>query len=149
MRGLILVLLSVAGALTMTSCGRSGPELFPVSGTVTVNGRPAALVRVQFRHADQTLPGNFKSPVGMTDEAGTFHISTNGDRDGAVPGDYTVTFEWMSSNDLGAWDKLGGKFAKPETSTFKIRVEPKTNSLPTFAITVPDADIVTKPLKGR
>jgi hypothetical protein len=132
-----------------TGCGSSEPKKYPVTGTVTVNGKPAALMRVQFWHSDQTLPGNVKTPVGMTDEAGVFHLSTTGEKDGAVEGDYTVTFEWMSGNDLGAWDKLGGRFAKPQTSTFKVRVEPKSNNLGLFAITVPETDIITKPPRER
>jgi hypothetical protein len=135
--------------LLAAGCGSSGPKKYPVTGTVTVNGKPAALVRVQFRHADQTLPGNLKTPVGMTDETGVFHLSTDGDKDGAVEGEYTVTLEWMSGNDLGAWDKLGGKFAKPETSRFKVQVEPKSNNLTPFDITISEADIVSKPPRGR
>jgi hypothetical protein len=140
-----VALLLLAGA---AGCGPDGPKKYPVSGTVTVNGKPAALVRVQFLHADQSLPGNLKSPVGMTDAAGEFHLSTSGDRDGAVPGDYAVVFEWMSANDLGAFDKLGGKFADPKAGPFKAVVEPKTNRLPPFEIAVPEADILTKP-RGR
>jgi 5-hydroxyisourate hydrolase-like protein (transthyretin family) len=111
-----------------------------------VNGKPAALVRVQFLHADQSLPGNLKMPVGMTDEAGVFHLSTTGDRDGAVPGEYTVTFEWMSANELAAFDKLGGKFAK--TTQYKVTVEAKENRLPPFDLTLPESAIVTKPPRG-
>ncbi|AWM39998.1 hypothetical protein GobsT_15970 [Gemmata obscuriglobus] len=149
MRVRLAYVLIAVWACSALGCGSSGPEKFPVIGTVTVNGKPAPLVRVQFRHADQSLPGNLKTPVGMTDESGTFHLSTTGDKDGAVAGEYTVTFEWMSGNDLGAWDKLGGKFAKPETSTFKVRVDPKANALPPFEITVPEAAIVTRPSRPQ
>lgn len=137
---------ALAAAVPLTAgCGASGPKKYPVSGTVTVNGKPAALVRVQFRHADQSLPGNLKMPAGMTDESGAFRLSTSGDADGAVEGEYAVTFEWLSGNDLGAFDKLGGTFAKPDTTTFKARVEPKANALPPFEITTPESQIVTKP----
>ena len=110
------------------------------------NGKPAALVRVQFTHADASLPGNLKIPMGMTDEAGVFHLSTSGDRDGAVPGEYTVTFEWMSANELAAHDKFGGKFAK--SSLFKATVAATDNRLPPFDITLPESAIVTKPPRG-
>jgi 5-hydroxyisourate hydrolase-like protein (transthyretin family) len=132
--------------LTAVGCGESGPKKYPVSGTVTVNGKPAALVRVQFLHADQSLPGNLKMPVGMTDEGGVFRLSTSGDADGAVPGEYTVVFEWMSANDLGAFDKLGGRFAK--TTQYKVTVEAKDNRLPAFDLTLPESAIVTKPPRG-
>jgi hypothetical protein len=142
-----LVLAALWGAL---GCGGAdGPKKYPVRGTVTVNGKPAQFVRVQFRHADQSLPGNLKQPVGMTDETGAFALSTSGDRDGAVPGDYTVTFEWLSGNDLGAHDRFGGRFAKPDAAARKVRVEPTANELPPFELTIPEAALVVKPARPQ
>jgi len=138
-----------AWCCSILGCGSSGPRKYPVTGTVTVNGKPASLVRVQFLHADQSLPGNLKYPVGMTDEAGVFHLSTTGDKDGAVEGEYTVTFEWMSANELEAFDQLGGKFADPKTTTFRAKVEAKSNRLPPFEIVVPETAIVSKPSRGQ
>ncbi len=128
-------------------CQTNGPRLYPVTGQVTVNGQPIALIRVQFRHTDQSLPGNLKMPVGITDASGMFALSTFGDNDGAVEGEYVVTFEWLSSNDLGAWDKFGGRFANPNRSTFKIRIEPKRNTLAPFELTIPETDIVNQPTR--
>lgn len=136
-------------ALCPVGCGESGPKLHPVRGTVTVNGKPAPFVRVQFRHANQELPGNLKSPVGMTDASGAFELSTSGDRDGAFEGDYTVTFEWLSGNDLGAYDRFGGRFAKPDASARKVRVEPKSNELPPFDLTIPEAALVNRPVRPQ
>lgn len=133
----LLVLMFLAGCR-----GSGGPAKHPVKGSVRVNGQPAALVRVQFLHKDQTLPGNLKSPVGMTDEAGAFHLSTTGDKDGAVEGEYTVTFEWMSGNDLSAFDKLGGRFADEKTTKYKARVNVGANQLELFELTVPEAQIL-------
>jgi len=135
--------------LCPVGCGESGPKLYPVRGTVTVNGKPAQFVRVQFRHTNQELPGNLKSPVGMTDETGAFELSTSGDRDGAHEGEYTVTFEWLSGNDLGAYDRFGGRFAKPDASARKVRVEPKTNELPPFELTIPEAALVNRPTRPQ
>ena len=141
--------LALLMGLQLLGCGSSGPKQYPVTGTVTVNGKPAALVRVQFLHADQSLPGNQKMPVGITDESGAFHLSTTGDKDGAVEGEYTVVFEWLSANDLGAFDKLGGKFADSKITKFKAKVDPKATTLPPFEITVPESSIVTKPPRGK
>ena len=149
MRVLIRGMLVLVMGLPLLGCGSSGPNLYPVTGTVTVNGKPAALVRVQFLHADQSLPGNQKMPVGITDESGAFHLSTSGDKDGAVQGEYTVVFEWMSGNDLGAFDKFGGKFADPKITKFKAKVDPKATTLPPFEITVRESSIVTKPPRGN
>jgi 5-hydroxyisourate hydrolase-like protein (transthyretin family) len=149
MRVLIRGMLVLVMGLPLLGCGSSGPNLYPVTGTVTVNGKPAALVRVQFLHADQSLPGNQKMPVGITDESGAFHLSTSGDKDGAVQGEYTVVFEWMSGNDLGAFDKFGGKFADSKITKFKAKVDPKATTLPPFEITVRESSIVTKPPRGN
>lgn len=138
-----------ACAFLPLGCGSSGVKQHRVTGTVTVNGKPAALIRVQFLHTDQSLPGNLKMPVGMTDETGTFQLSTSGDKNGAVEGEYTVVFEWMSGNDLGAFDKLGGKFADPKATKFKAKVEPKANTLAPFEITIPETAIITKPPRGQ
>ena len=140
--------ISVLVLLVLCGCGGSdGPRKYPVTGKVLINGQPAAFVRVQFLHADATTPGNYKMPVGMTDTSGAFSLSTNGDKDGAVVGEYSVTFEWMSGNDLGAFDKLGGKFA--QTSQHKAKVEAKPNELPPFELTIPEKAIVTKPSRGQ
>jgi hypothetical protein len=66
-----------------------------------------------------------------------FHLSTSGDRDGAVEGEYTVVCEWMSADDLGAFDRLGGKFADATASKFKVRVEPKANTVGPLEVTHP------------
>jgi len=141
---------AVAMLVSLTGCGgETGPKKHPVTGRVDVNGNPALYVRVQFLHADQSLPGNLKMPVGMTDDSGVFHLSTTGDKDGAVEGDYTVVFEWMSANDLGAFDKFGGKFSNAKTSTFKVKVEAKRNELAPFELTIPEAAIATKSPRGQ
>lgn len=128
----------------LVGCGQSGPKKYPVSGSVLVNGKPAALVRVLFFHEDQTLPGNLKMPMGMTNDQGVFHLSTVGAQDGAIEGKYTVAFEWMSDNTLGQYDKLGGKFANPKSSTFQITVASKPNDLAPFEITIPESAIINK-----
>jgi hypothetical protein len=134
----------LGGIFLLNGCGSSGPKQYPVSGSVLVNGKPAALVRVLFFHEDQTLPGNLKMPMGMTDEQGVFHLSTVGARDGAVEGKYQVAFEWMSDNTLGQYDKLGGKFANPKSSTFQATVTPGANNLSPFEINIAESAIVSK-----
>lgn len=129
--------------------GEAGPQKYQVSGSVLVNNQPAELVRVQFLHKDETVPGNLRMPAGMTDASGKFRLSTDGDGDGAVVGDYKVVFEWMSANDLGAYDKFGGKFAQPKSTTFEVQVEAKSNQLPPFELTIPESAIVSKPPRGN
>jgi hypothetical protein len=74
----------VAFALvTLVGCRQS--ETVPVTGTVTLNGQPAADAEVIF------TPSKGRVASGATDAAGRFTLSTNQPGDGAVPGDHKVT----------------------------------------------------------
>lgn len=141
-------LLSVAMVSSLglvSGCESDGPELYPVRGQVLINGEPQPLVRVQFWHQDDSVTGNMKSPVGMTNDAGSFHLSTQGDDDGAVMGEYVVTFEWMSGNDLQAIDKLGGRFVDPARSRHRVTIVPGTNELEPMELTIDPKAIKSAP----
>jgi len=118
-------------------------------GTVLVNGQPAGMVRVQFLHNDDTVTGNARMPIGLTGDDGAFSLTTSANKDGAVEGEYTIAFEWLSGNNLGAYDRFGGKFASPKESKFKARVEAKSNTLAPFEITIPESQLVKKPGRGE
>lgn len=64
--------------------GASGPELHPVSGTVTIGGKPAPGISVTFS-ADSG-----PSSAGRTDEAGKYTLATATGQAGAVAGQYKV-----------------------------------------------------------
>jgi len=59
----------------------------PVSGTITLDGRPVEGATVTFHLLDNEKDGSVVT--GQTDKAGTFHLKT-GNEDGAVPGEYKV-----------------------------------------------------------
>jgi hypothetical protein len=57
----------VASVLVFCGCGRSGPDLAPVSGRVTLNGQPVENIKVMFH------PDGAKSPsLGRTDKDGEY-----------------------------------------------------------------------------
>lgn len=88
------LILSLMAILSVTGCSRSGDGLtkYSVKGSVTVNSEPAAGVVVRFRSKDASSAGaNARFPVGVTDDDGVFRVSTNGEADGAVAGEYEVT----------------------------------------------------------
>lgn len=134
---------SVLALVLLVGCGTSteGPQKYPVSGTVLINDQPAERVAVQFHHLDVGVPGNLRYPTAVTDAAGRFTLSSNGDRDGAVAGDYVVTFVWLSSADIDARDRLGGALSKPEASEFRVSVPIAGDQLPPFSLNVPEASI--------
>lgn len=73
-----LVVAFVAG------CGQSGPELFPVQGQVTLDGRPLADAGVMFLPADMG-----PSASGTTNSDGHFELMTV-NRIGAIRGNHHV-----------------------------------------------------------
>lgn len=86
----ILTLLLAALGLTALGCGKGyeGGKLAPVSGTVTLDGQPAAGVTVLFDPTDKT---GGQGGMGATDASGKYELKTRGEFAGVVPGQYKVT----------------------------------------------------------
>jgi hypothetical protein len=79
--------LLMLGASFCLGCAQdAGVPTFPVSGTVTLNGAPAAGIAVSF-----VPDGSGESAVGVTDATGKYTLTTRKSGDGAVPGRYKVT----------------------------------------------------------
>ena len=85
-----LAVLAASGVLVIASCGRDEDfglgRLFPVSGTVTYNGKPLEKGQINFQPDDSKGVG----AMGLI-ENGSYVMSTVGDKDGARPGKYKVT----------------------------------------------------------
>ncbi len=77
------VLIGAVLAGILSGCGQS--ETVPVTGTVKLNGQPAANAEVIF------TPTKGRVASGSTDATGRFTLSTGRPDDGAVPGDHKVT----------------------------------------------------------
>jgi len=76
----------LASLALLGGCGESGPQLAPVSGTVTLDGQPLATADVLFQPEEA-----MKSPsVGQTDAAGHFVLAYKRGVLGAVVGPHTV-----------------------------------------------------------
>ncbi|HEY2786676.1 MAG TPA: hypothetical protein VGJ05_17060, partial [Fimbriiglobus sp.] len=92
-----VLLLAVTLALVGAGCSR-GPTLAPVSGTVTLNGKPLANVQVEF-----WPEGSAPRSVGMTDQQGRFTLTTDGEgKPGAVVGSHKVVL-----HDLNIYGEMG------------------------------------------
>src|SRR5262245_6481550 len=79
--GLVLVI----GALSLAGCD-AGPKFLPVTGVVTLDGKPVEGATVAFA----PIPAGIAS-VGVTDSAGRFTLQSQTDKAGAVAGKYNVT----------------------------------------------------------
>jgi hypothetical protein len=136
----IAILLGPALLASTIGCGQGDDRLtaYPVTGEVFVDGKPATDCFVYFNPVvpDSKHP---MRPYGQVDSAGKFSISTYLSGDGAPPGEYIVTFEWLTYQPLGnQWggpDKLGDKYSDPKKSEFRVKVEEKPMQLKRFELT--------------
>src|SRR4051794_7580676 len=77
-----------------SGCGQKGLALYPVHGSVTVDGKPAAAVFVIFCPVGGSEEAQKKRPSGYTDTDGKFQLTTNVKDDGAPAGDYKILAQW-------------------------------------------------------
>ncbi|SFJ44016.1 hypothetical protein [Planctomicrobium piriforme] len=134
-------LLALALMGLASGCGSKGDGLVKhhVSGEVKVNGVPRKAVVVALRHTDPSVKGNAAEPIAKTDESGLFRISTNGTGDGAVEGEYIVTFTWVSGD--GTKDFLKGKYSKADKSEFRLQVAKDDLEPLTYELTALPEDV--------
>jgi hypothetical protein len=110
-------------------------KVYPVSGTVSLAGEPAAGAEMVFYGIDEALQtADAPVPKARVDQQGHYQVSSYEPGDGAPAGEYRVTVIWRQSDssdpenrDL-ARDRLQGKYADPETTPLRVTVEPKPNN---------------------
>jgi hypothetical protein len=116
-------LFCILAALLSAGCNR-GPDLpkaVPVSGTVTLDGKPLAGVTVRFTPIENT-PGT--GAAGSTDKDGKYSISDRRGDKGAAVGAYRVTI-YMS--DMGppqpsSGPRLSEKYRSADQSILRATV---------------------------
>lgn len=145
-------------AFALVGCGPDRLATVPTQGSVRVDGKPAAGVQVVLhpRGTDDARLAKLR-PTARTGSDGSFVIGTYEMADGAPVGDYVVTAEWfgggpatatnesddpesMAAERAAEVDRLGGRFADPETSAFKASVSRSSSSIPPL-------DLTTRPAK--
>jgi hypothetical protein len=109
------------------------PAVYPVTGQVLFDGRPAAGAVVSF-HAKGTT-GQFPTPSAKADGRGNFTLTTYQAEDGAPQGDYVVTVElrpFITKNgevEQGP-NQLPPKYSSPKTTTVVASVTEGENKVP-------------------
>jgi hypothetical protein len=68
----------------IVGCGRGGPEIVPIEGTVTHNGEPVPNLRIYF------VPTDGRPSWGISDAAGHFVLDYDPERKGAKVGTHKV-----------------------------------------------------------
>lgn len=144
-----LAVTSVVSMVTGCSGYDDGLTKYPVTGSVVVNGQPEEGVLVRFYRVGRAGESNADTPAGVTDEAGRFSLSTNGENDGAVAGEYKVTFIWPEYNGPGAKDQFGGRYVEPAKSEFAVTVGEVEQELPVYELEAPDAPKSRRPGGSR
>jgi predicted small lipoprotein YifL len=81
---LIFLLSLIAG------CGESGPQVAPVSGRVTLDGKALAMADVSFQP-----DGSQRASYGRTDNDGRYVLMYKRGQPGAIAGEHTVRI-WVS-----------------------------------------------------
>jgi hypothetical protein len=95
-----LFLLTVLLTPCLVGCGEGAsarPTLYPVTGTVTLNGVPVEGANVTF--ACEKAP---RSATGVTDATGKFSLTSYDTNDGAIAGDHVVTISKVAAQAQGA-----------------------------------------------
>jgi hypothetical protein len=85
--------------LAFAGCGSKGPDLppqYPVSGTITMDGKPLASAGIMFLPRGETRgTGAF----GMSDAAGKYSLKSDHGGPGAPEGEYAVTISRVVNRD--------------------------------------------------
>jgi hypothetical protein len=145
----------VAGLLGLAGCG-GGPRLVPVSGVVTLDGKPYKGAVVSFQpigSKDDDAPG--RQSMGVTDEAGRFTLKYDGLEPGAVVGKHAIRIVTEGNYVPGTTSETGSDDYTPPSS---LKVDPipaswnglsdKTFEVPAGGTDQANFDILTPPKKG-
>ena len=126
--------------LGLTSCGDSGPKLYPVSGKVDYNGQNIKGGAVTFIPMEGSESKYNAS--GEIQEDGSFTLSTYIDRDnnreGAPAGKYKVTVTWYGEGGgRGTFtpsNELPSQYASADETPLEAEVKPEDNNLRPFEL---------------
>jgi hypothetical protein len=135
-----------AGVVLLLGCGDGRPPRSPVSGSVTVDGKPAAgAIVVLHPVAGSVAPEAEKiRPTGTCDRDGKFVLGTWELTDGVPAGRWKATVQWFTAAGAadGAdpetthveHDRLGGAYGDPEATPLLVEVTKSAVELPPFEL---------------
>ena len=139
----LILLLAVPVVLVCASCGTKDDgrvPVYPVTGQVLVNGKPANHAQVFFHPQD---PSCKLFPHGRVDSDGSFQLSTYELNDGAPAGDYLVAIVWQDPPPPGSApdapegpDRLKARYADSRKSKLQVQVAEEPNELDPFEIQI-------------
>lgn len=81
----------LVGLVLLVGCSDRAPNLVPASGIITIKGKPAANISIQFLpDVKENADGVFPSSMAISSSDGTFELRTMDNQPGAVPGRHKV-----------------------------------------------------------
>ena len=150
---LIVPLLLVSCSSTTGPDGPPPPPTSKVGGVVRIDGKPAPMAQVVFNLypiGRDRKPGE-RLPQCLVRDDGQFAFSSYRDGDGAEPGEYVLTMEWLRIALAGRFgpDKFLNNFNSPEVNKddprFQVTVvEGQPTEIATIEITT--SDLEPKPM---
>jgi len=106
--------------LFVFGCGSSNrPELVPVTGVVTMNGKPLEGARVTF------VPENIRGASAETDAAGNYELIYIRDIKGAPPGLHKVFISKL----VDEQESIPNQYSSPEMTTLTAEVTDSGNKI--------------------
>ncbi len=127
----------LAAALLCSACGDGRPTVYPVRGSVFFQGKPAHKAVVFLVPVSGDTERD--SPAtGLVDAEGNFAITTYKTGDGALPGQYKVTFVWKSDpvrGDSDQIDLLPLRYMDPKQSPYRVTVTDQPIDLGRYDLT--------------
>lgn len=109
MRLSVQIAASFAFALVLVCCiGCSGDSMAPVTGVVTLDGKPVSGLEVNFEPTGD--PDNRATATGYTQEDGSFALVYPGYKKGAPLGEYIVRISGGESLDDGTTVRVPPKY---------------------------------------
>jgi hypothetical protein len=121
-------LLSCAAGLLLLGCGDAGPKVYPVTGTVKYEDGSVPvgeIVEVHFQPSGSKPATN--PATGAIQPDGSFRLSTFGPEDGALPGEYKVTFNILKAY-IGAESLVAPEYADVARTPVTAQVKPGRNT---------------------
>lgn len=125
----------------LPGCGPPPLKTVPLSGKVTVNGKPANRAKVFFT---PVTPPQGKAILPFAESAadGTFRVSTLFPDDGLPPGEYAVTVIWPTyhsggDQEIEGPDRLKGRYNDVQNPPLKVVVKEGQTELPLLELRMP------------
>lgn len=130
---------AAAASLLVLAAGCGGEdwqaETVPTTGRITINGQPPEGAVVELHARGRARDVRNSRPWAIVQDDGTFTLTTYETGDGAPPGDYVVTVKWPPDvTQPSLADRLGGAYARPETSQWSVTVSDEPTELPPLVI---------------